>query len=164
MSILSNLKPPKGARRKPNRVGRGPGTGNGKTCGRGMNGQNSRTGSGGRTYFEGGQMPLQRRVPKRGFYNVHADVVVNINVGQLDAFDDGAEVTVETLRAKRLIKGRFDRLKVLGEGELSKKLTVKAHGFSAGAKSKIEAAGGTVEVVTRAKPEAPADSTASGDG
>jgi len=94
-------------------------------------------------------MPLQRRVPKRGFHNVHADVVVNINVGQLDVFDDGAEVTPDTLRAKRLVKGKFDRLKVLGDGELSKKLTVKAHGFSAGAKSKIEAAGGTIEVVAR---------------
>jgi len=147
--ILSKLKPPAGAKRGKFRVGRGPGSGNGKTCGRGQNGQGSRSGSGGRLYFEGGQMPLQRRVPKRGFHNLHAVVVVNVNVGQLDAFDAGTEVTVELLMERGLINGRFDRLKVLGNGELTKKLTVKAHGFSAGATAKIEAAGGKAEVVSR---------------
>jgi large subunit ribosomal protein L15 len=157
MSILSNLKPPAGARRKKNRVGRGPGSGNGKTAGKGMNGQNARSGSGGRLYFEGGQMPLQRRLPKRGFYNVHADKVANINVGQLDALENGTEVDVELLRSLRLVKGQFARLKVLGNGELSKKLTVKAHGFSAGAKAKIEKAGGTVVEIPRFTPKQDAE-------
>lgn len=149
MSVLSNLKPPAGAKRAPTRVGRGPGSGLGKTCGRGQNGQGSRSGDGGRLYFEGGQMPLQRRVPKRGFKNVRADVVANINVGALDVFDDGAEVTLETLREKHLVKGHIDRLKVLGNGEVTKKLTVKAHAFSASAAAKIKTAGGTVEIVSR---------------
>jgi large subunit ribosomal protein L15 len=122
-----------------------------------MNGQGSRSGDGGRLYFEGGQMPLQRRVPKRGFTNVHADVVAHINVGALDVFDDGAEVTIEVLRDKRLLKGYFDRLKVLGNGELTKKLTVKAHAFSAGATAKIEQAGGKVEIVSRKAPAKTSD-------
>lgn len=161
MSILSKLKPPAGSKRKKFRVGRGPGSGNGKTCGRGMNGQGSRSGTGGMAYFEGGQMPIQRRVPKRGFYNVHADVVVNVNVGQLDVFDNGAEVTVEALRERRLVKGKFDAVKILGNGELTKKLTVKAHGFSAGAAAKIEKAGGKAEVVSRIAPKKASDDKAS---
>ena len=147
MSILSNLKPPAGAKRKRNRVGRGPGSGNGKTCGRGQKGQGSRSGSGGMLYFEGGQMPIQRRLPKRGFKNPTARTVANINVQQLNAFDDGAEVTVAALVERKLVKGDFDSIKILGSGDLSKKLTVKAHAFSAGAKSKIEAAGGAIELV-----------------
>src|SRR5690606_26157671 len=106
----------------------------------------------GMDYFEGGQMPLQRRIPKRGFKNYGADVVVNVNVGQLDVFDDGAEVTVEALRERGLVKGQFDRVKVLGTGELQKKLTVRAHGFSASAAAKIEKAGGKAEVVSRPEP------------
>jgi large subunit ribosomal protein L15 len=149
MSILSNLKPPAGAKRSKFRVGRGPGSGNGKTAGRGQKGQGARSGSGGRLYFEGGQMPIQRRLPKRGFKNIGAARVVNVNVGQLDVFDSGSEVTVEALREKGILKGQFDRLKVLGGGELSKKLTVKAHGFSASAAAKIEKAGGKAEVVSR---------------
>ncbi len=147
MAILSKLKPPAGARRQRTRKGRGPGSGLGKTCGRGQKGQKCRSGSGGRRYFEGGQMPLQRRLPKRGFHNPCAAVVVRINVGALNAFDDGAEVTVEALREKRLIKGRFDRLKVLGDGALERKLTVLAHAFSESAHQKIEAAGGQAVVL-----------------
>ncbi len=150
-SILSNLKPPAGAKKKANRVGRGPGSGNGKTCGRGQKGQGARSGTGGMAYFEGGQMPIQRRVPKRGFKNILRAKVVNINVGQLDVFDNGAEITVETLRERKLIKGQFDAVKILGNGELTKKLTVQAHAFSAGAAAKIEKAGGKAEVVSRYK-------------
>ena len=149
MSVLSNLKPPPGAKRPNCRVGRGPGSGKGKTCGRGQNGQRSRSGSGGKLHFEGGQMPLQRSLPKRGFKNIHAAIVANVNVGDLDAFQDGDEITVEVLKEKRLIKGRFDRLKVLGNGELTKKLTVKANSFSAGAAAKIAKAGGKAEIVSR---------------
>lgn len=157
MSILSNLKPPKGSKKKPNRVGRGPGSGNGKTCGRGQKGQGSRSGSGGMAYFEGGQMPIQRRVPKRGFFNLHGTKVVNVNVGQLDVFDAGAEVTVAALREKGLVKGSFDAVKILGDGELTKKLTVKAHRFSASAAAKIEKAGGKAEVVSRFTPKKASD-------
>ncbi len=101
-------------------------------------------------------MPLMRRLPKRGFTNLFSNRVVNINVGELDVFDDGAEVTVELLQERRLIKGQFDLLKILGNGDLSKKLTVKAHAFSAGAAAKIEKAGGTVEIVARHVPKADA--------
>jgi large subunit ribosomal protein L15 len=149
MSILSNLKPPAGAKKSRFRVGRGPGSGNGKTCGRGQKGQGARSGTGGRLYFEGGQMPLQRRIPKRGFHNVLADVVVNVNVGALDALDAGTEVTPELLKERGLLSGKFDRLKVLGGGELTKKLTVKAHAFSASAIAKIEKAGGKTETLSR---------------
>ena len=152
MTILSNLKPPAGSKKKPFRVGRGPGSGNGKTAGRGQKGQGARSGYRGMEYFEGGQMPLQRRIPKRGFKNVGAPVVVNVNVGQLDVFDNGAEVTVESLRERGLVKGQFDRVKVLGTGELKKKLTVRVHAFSASAAQKIEKAGGKAEVVSRPAP------------
>lgn len=149
MSILSNLKPPAGAKRKAKRVGRGIGSGNGKTAGRGQKGQGARSGTGGKAHFEGGQMPLYRRLPKRGFKNLHRARVANLNVDQLaKAFDEGTEVTVALLRERGLIKGNFDSVKILGDGEISKKLTVKAHAFSAGAKSKIEAAGGSAEVVS----------------
>jgi large subunit ribosomal protein L15 len=151
--ILSKLSPPKDSKRQRNRVGRGPGSGNGKTCGRGQKGQGSRSGSGGRAYFEGGQMPLQRRVPKRGFRNVLAAVTVNVSITQLDTFDNGTEITVELLRERGFIKGRFDRLKVLGDGELSKKLTVKAHGFSASAAAKIVKAGGKATLLDRSAPD-----------
>jgi len=159
MAILSNLKPPAGAVHCRDRVGRGPGSGKGKTCGKGQNGQRSRSGRGGRQYFEGGQMPLQRRVPKRGFRNVLADKVVNLNVGALERCDDGAEVTIEVLRGLRLVKAGFDKLKILGGGDLSKKLTVHAHGFSAGAVQKITQAGGQAVIVepsSEAKAEKPA--------
>jgi len=135
-------------KRKPRkRVGRGPGSGHGKTSGRGHNGYFSRSGSKRRTGFEGGQMPLFRRVAKRGFNNAaFADTVVIVNVGQLEkAFEDGAEITVETLVAKGIVPSRHDALKVLGDGELNKKLTVIAHRFSRSAEEKIVAAGGKFE-------------------
>jgi large subunit ribosomal protein L15 len=148
MSILSKLKPPPGAKTERYRVGRGPGSGNGKTCGRGQKGQYARQGTG-RLFFEGGQMPLQRRVPKRGFHNVHAGKVANVNVGELEIFDNGTEVTIELLRERGLLKGNFDTLKVLGSGDLKKKLTVKAHAFSASAAEKIQKAGGKPELLSR---------------
>ena len=129
------------------RIGRGPGSGHGKTSGRGHNGYFSRSGSKRRAGFEGGQMPLFRRVAKRGFNNAAvADTVVIVNVGQLEkAFEDGAEITVETLVAKGIVPSRHDALKVLGDGELNKKLTVIAHRFSRSAEEKIVAAGGKFE-------------------
>jgi large subunit ribosomal protein L15 len=135
-------------KRKPRkRIGRGPGSGHGKTSGRGHNGYFSRSGSKRRTGFEGGQMPLFRRVAKRGFNNAaFADTVVIVNVGQLEkVFEDGAEITVETLVAKGIVPSRHDALKVLGDGELNKKLTVIAHRFSRSAEEKIVAAGGKFE-------------------
>lgn len=137
-------------KRKPRkRIGRGPGSGHGKTSGRGHNGYYSRAGSSKRFGFEGGQTPLFRRVAKRGFNNAaFADTVVIVNVGQLEAaFDDGAEITVELLVAKGIIPSRHDALKVLGDGELKKKFTVKAHRFSKSAEEKIVAAGGKYDRV-----------------
>ncbi len=137
-------------KRKPRkRIGRGPGSGHGKTSGRGHNGYYSRSGSKRRAGFEGGQTPLFRRVAKRGFNNAaFADTVVIVNVGQLEkAFEDGAEITVETLVAKGIVPSRHDALKVLGDGELNKKLTVVAHRFSRSAEEKIVAAGGKFERV-----------------
>ncbi len=137
-------------KRKPRkRIGRGSGSGHGKTSGRGHNGYYSRSGSKRRQGFEGGQMPLFRRVAKRGFNNAaFADTVVIINVGQLEkAFEDGADVTVETLVKRGLVPSRHDAVKVLGDGELSRKLTVKANRFSKSAEQKIVAAGGKFELV-----------------
>ena len=137
-------------KRKPRkRIGRGPGSGHGKTSGRGHNGYFSRSGSRRRAGFEGGQTPLFRRVAKRGFNNAaFADTVVIVNVGQLEkSFEDGAEISVETLVAKGIVPSRHDALKVLGDGELNKKLTVIAHRFSRSAEEKIVAAGGKFERV-----------------
>lgn len=163
MDILSKLQPPAGARRSHRRVGRGPGSGVGKTAGRGMNGQGSRSGSGGMIHFEGGQMPLQRRVPKRGFTNPVGLRVANVDVGALGALGE-EEITIELLVERGLIKGRFDRVKVLGSGTLDQKLTVHAHAFSKGARAKIEAAGGTAvvfvpEPLGTAAPQAQAEAT-----
>jgi len=130
------------------RIGRGPGSGHGKTAGRGHKGQRSRSGFSVHPTFEGGQMPLVRRIPKRGFNNRWATPVVIVNIRDLEArFEDGEEVTPKTLSERNLAVGRGAEVKVLGEGELSKKLTVTAHRFSASAKAKIEAAGGTVAVL-----------------
>jgi large subunit ribosomal protein L15 len=133
------------------RVGRGLGSGRGKTCGRGHKGQKSRSGHSSHPAFQGGTMPLVRRVPKRGFHNRFAATVAIVNVGDLErAFEAGDEVTLETLRAKSLAKHRCDEVKILGDGELTKKLTVSAHRFSAGAREKITQAGGeAVEVRTK---------------
>jgi len=130
------------------RVGRGIGSGHGKTCGRGHKGQGSRAGFSVHPTFEGGQMPLVRRIPKRGFNNRWALTVAVVNIGELDRrFADGDEVNIETLKAKNLAKGSFDVLKVLGDGDLTKKLKVSAHRFSKSAKEKIETAGGETAVL-----------------
>ena len=128
------------------RKGRGPGSGNGKTSGRGHKGQNARSGGGVRPGFEGGQLPLYRKLPKRGFNNKFAKVYATINVSDLNKFEDGATVTLESLVNCGIVRKEYDGLKVLGNGELTKKLTVEAKVFSATAKEKIEAAGGNAEV------------------
>ena len=134
--------------KKRNRVGRGLGSGNGKTCGRGSKGQRSRAGFSVHPTFEGGQMPLVRRIPKRGFHNRWALSVAIVNVGDLEErFQADEDVDPDTLRAKDLAKGRFDLLKILGDGQLTKKLKVSAHRFSKSAREKIEQAGGQVVVL-----------------
>jgi len=144
---ITDLKPADGSNKKRKRVGRGDGSGHGKTSCRGHKGQGSRTGGGTRPGFEGGQMPLQRRIPKRGFHNPFKVAVSVINLDQLETFDVGSEVTPELLLQQGLVRGKNRRVKILGDGALSKALTVKAHGFSAKAKEKIEAVGGKTEVV-----------------
>lgn len=144
---LSNLKPAKGSKHSDNfRRGRGHGSGNGKTAGKGHKGQRARSG-GTRPGFEGGQMPLIRRIPKRGFTNINTKDIVGINVSALDRFEDGAEVTVAALKEAGIVKNPRDGVKILGNGEITKKLTVKVNAFSATAKEKIEAAGGSCEVI-----------------
>ena len=144
---LHELHAPKGATKAPKRKGRGTATGQGKTAGRGMNGQNSRSGGGVRLGFEGGQMPLYRRLPKRGFTNINSKDIVAIGLDRLNAFEDGAEVTVETLMDKGIVNNPRDGVKILGNGELTKKLTVKVNAFSKSAVEKIEAVGGKAEVI-----------------
>lgn len=134
------------------RLGRGPGTGHGKTAGRGHKGQRSRSGFSSHLAFEGGQMPLARRIPKRGFTNSFARTVFAVNVADLECFNDGDEVNMETLREHNLAKRRFDELKILGDGELKKKLKVSAHRFSKSAEEKIKQAGGEVVVLPGPKP------------
>ncbi len=144
---LSNLKPAEGSKHSANfRRGRGHGSGNGKTAGKGHKGQKARSGAT-RPGFEGGQMPLYRRLPKRGFTNRNTKEIVGINVSTLERFDNNAVVTVESLMEIGIIKNPKDGVKILGNGELTKKLTVKVDAFSEGAKAKIEAAGGTCEVI-----------------
>lgn len=144
---LNELKPAPGAKRKRKRVGRGAGSGMGKTATRGQDGQNSRSGGGVRPGFEGGQMPLARRLPKRGFTNIFAKEYSIVNVSDLNRFEDGTEITAELLKQERIIRKLNDGLKVLGNGEITKKLTVKADKFTKSAAEKIAAAGGTAEVV-----------------
>lgn len=144
---LNNLKPKKGARHAKKRVGRGPGSGHGKTSGRGEKGQKSRSGFSRKLGFEGGQMPLHRRIPKRGFTNIFKKEYAVINLADLERFDNGATVDEAALRAAGLVKGQNDGIKVLGNGKLSKKLTVSATKFSATAKKSIEDAGGTVQEI-----------------
>jgi len=145
---LHGLKPAKGANKKRKRVGRGPGSGHGKTATRGEKGQKSRSGFSQKPGFEGGQMPLHRRIPKHGFTNKFAKEYAVLNVRQLNDFEDGTEITPELLTQKGLVKKVKDGIRILGEGELSRKLTVRAHHFSESAKQKIEQAGGSVEVVS----------------
>ena len=144
---LSNLRPADGAKQSDNfRRGRGHGSGNGKTAGKGHTGQKARSG-GTRPGFEGGQMPLYRRIPKRGFTNRNSKTIVGINVSALEVFDNDAVVSVETLIEAGIVKNPRDGVKILGNGELTKKLTVQANAFSASAKEKIEALGGNAEVI-----------------
>ena len=144
---LSNLSPAKGSKHSDNfRRGRGHGSGNGKTAGKGHKGQKARSGAP-RPGFEGGQMPLYRRIPKRGFTNRNSKEIVGINVSALEVFDNEAVVSVETLLEQGIVKNARDGVKILGNGELTKKLTVKANAFSAGAIAKIEAVGGKAEVI-----------------
>jgi large subunit ribosomal protein L15 len=145
---LSNLTPAEGSVHSDNfRRGRGHGSGNGKTAGKGHKGQKARSGGSIRPGFEGGQMPLYRRIPKRGFSNINTKEIEAINVSALEVFNDGDEVTVKALLEKGIIKNPKDGVKVLGNGELTKKLNVKVNAFSASAKAKIEALGGSAEVI-----------------
>ena len=143
---LSNLQPAAGSKHSDNfRRGRGHGSGNGKTAGKGHKGQKARSGRP-RVGFEGGQMPLYRRLPKRGFTNINTKEIVGINVSALEKFEDGAEVTIESLMEMGIVKNPRDGVKIIGNGEVTKKLSVKVTAFSESAKAKIEAAGGTCEV------------------
>ena len=144
---LHELSPAAGSARDSFRKGRGAGSGNGKTAGKGHKGQNARSGGGVRPGFEGGQIPLYRKLPKRGFNNRFAVNYTIVNVSALNVFEDGAVVDLDALLAKKIVRKSLDGLKVLGNGEITKKLTVKAKVFSASAKEKIEAAGGKIEVV-----------------
>jgi large subunit ribosomal protein L15 len=144
---LSNLQPAEGSKQSDNfRKGRGHGSGNGKTAGKGHKGQKARSGAP-RPGFEGGQMPLYRRIPKRGFTNRNSVEIVGINISVLERFEDGSTVSVDTLVETGIVKNPRDGVKILGNGELTKKLTVQANAFSASAKEKIEAIGGTAEVI-----------------
>lgn len=145
---LSNLHPAAGSKHSDTfRVGRGHGSGNGKTAGRGQKGQKSRSGGKIRVGFEGGQMPLYRRLPKRGFKNRNTLEIVAINISALEVFEDGATVTIDAMKEVGIIKNPKDGVKILGNGELTKKLTVQANAFSASAKEKIESLGGNAEVI-----------------
>jgi large subunit ribosomal protein L15 len=144
---LHELRPAEGANKAPKRVGRGTGSGLGRNSGKGEKGQNSRSGGGVRLGFEGGQMPLFRRIPKRGFTNIFAKEYVAINVDRLNVFDNGTEVTPEVLLERRVVSKLCDGIKILGDGELTRSLTVKATKFSKTAAEKIEAAGGKIEVL-----------------
>jgi large subunit ribosomal protein L15 len=145
---LSNLRPPKGAKHSKKRVGRGQGSGNGKTAGRGHKGAQSRSGFKHKRGFEGGQMPLHRRVPKRGFHNVFREEYAVVNLDTLaERFDAGSEITVDTLREQGLVRKGARKIKVLARGDIAKALTVHAHKFSGKAAEKIAAAGGKAEVL-----------------
>ena len=145
---LHQLSPAPGSTSERTRIGRGPASGQGKTAGKGHKGQKARAGRGMRAGFEGGQMPLQRRLPKRGFNNICAKEIAIVNLSAIDAkFEDGAVVDIDALIASGLVKKQLDGVKVLGNGEITKKLTVKVNAFSESAKAKIEAAGGKAEVI-----------------
>ena len=144
---LHELQPAAGSRQERNRVGRGQGSGNGKTAGRGNKGQKARSGGGVRLGFEGGQTPFFRRIPKRGFQNINRKEYAVVNLATLNRFEDGQEVTAAVLVEAGIVKNEKDGIKVLANGKLERKLTVKANKFSQAAKEAIEAAGGTVEVI-----------------
>ena len=152
-SILARLSPPAGAVKTAKRLGRGVGSGLGKTCGKGMKGQKARHGGNfGKLHFQGGQTPIQRRLPKRGFNVPFPQVVVAVNLADLERFEAGTTVNEAALRDARLVQGRDVKIKILGDGELSKKLTVEAHAFSASASEKIEKAGGKAVVLPSSVP------------
>lgn len=144
---LNELSPAAGSKKDVKRIGRGHGSGQGKTAGKGHKGQKARAGRGQRPGFEGGQMPLQRRLPKRGFNNIFAKKIISVNVKSLEKFENGATVDIDALRKAGIVKNSFDGVKILSNGELTKSLTVKATAFSEAAKAKIEAAGGKAEVI-----------------
>ena len=144
---LHELSPAAGSKKDVKRIGRGAASGQGKTAGKGHKGQKARAGRGMQVGFEGGQMPLQRRIPKRGFNNIFAKEIAAVNVSALNVFEDGTTVTIEALVNAGLVKKALDGVKVLGNGELSKKLTVQVNAYSESAKQKIEAAGGEAEVI-----------------
>ena len=144
---LHELSAVPGSTKDSKRIGRGHGSGQGKTAGKGHKGQKARAGRGMRVGFEGGQMPLQRRIPKRGFHNIFAKTIIAINVGTLDSFEDGAVVDAQALIDAGIVKTCCDGIKILSNGELTKKLTVRVSAYSEAAKSKIEAAGGKAEVI-----------------
>ncbi len=145
---LHELAPAAGSKKEVKRIGRGPASGQGKTAGKGHKGQKARAGKGPRPGFEGGQMPLQRRIPKRGFNNIFAKEIAIVNLSAIEErFDDGAVVDIPALKAAGLVKKELDGVKVLANGDLTKKFTVKVNAYSEAAKAKIEAAGGTAEVV-----------------
>lgn len=144
---LHELSPSEGSKKKAFRVGRGHGSGNGKTSGKGQKGQKARSGGGVRPGFEGGQMPIYRRLPKRGFTNIFAKKYTSINVKDLNKFDNGTEITAEVLKENGVIKKINDGIVVLGRGDLNKKVTIKAKRFSKSAEEKISAAGGKAEVI-----------------
>lgn len=144
---LHELSPAEGSKKDVKRIGRGPASGQGKTAGKGHKGQKARAGRGVRPGFEGGQMPLQRRLPKRGFNNIFAKEIAAVNVSALNIFEDGATVDVEALIEAGLVKKALDGVKILGNGEITKKLTVKVNAYSEAAKQKIEAVGGKAEVI-----------------
>lgn len=155
-ALLSRLSPPAGAKKQAKRFGRGPGSAIGKTSGRGQKGQKARNGGNiGKLHFQGGQTPIQRRLPKRGFRVPFPIVHVAINVSELERFDSGTDVDLDALVRSRLVQQKGARVKILGDGELSKKLTVSAHQFSQTARQKIEAAGGTVVELSAPGSKAP---------
>lgn len=143
---IHELSSPEGSTKVSKRIGRGHGSGNGKTAGKGHKGQKARSGKGFRPGFEGGQMPLHRRIPKRGFVNIFAEEVIAINLSSLNKFEDGAVITIDELKDAGIVKANATNVKVLSNGNIEKKLTVVANAFSASAKAKIEAAGGKAEV------------------
>ena len=152
-TILARLSPPAGSVKVAKRLGRGVGSGLGKTCGKGMKGQKARHGGNfGKLHFQGGQTPIQRRLPKRGFNVPFPTITVALNLGDLERFDAGSTVNEEVLRAARLVQGRDVKIKILGDGELTKKLTIEAHAFSASASEKIEKSGGKAVVINDSKP------------
>lgn len=156
-NVLSRLAPPEGSRPRERRFGRGPGSGVGKMSGRGFKGQKARQpGNLGKLNFQGGQTPIQRRLPKRGFRVPFPSKLVAVNVSSLERFAAGTEVGEQALRDARLVQGKVDGIKILGEGELTRALTVVAHGFSQSARAKIEAAGGKVVVIESPAPAAEA--------